>query len=93
MLLAVTTSHGRQCGLDGGLEEIVEEFDGSRIQYGFIRVQDPNTQVTKFVLINWSGEGAPVLRKGTAICSNVHFKPRSAAAHCSWGRAMCWPRV
>eukprot|EP00730_Choanoeca_flexa_P006764 TRINITY_DN12221_c0_g1_i3.p1 TRINITY_DN12221_c0_g1~~TRINITY_DN12221_c0_g1_i3.p1 ORF type:complete len:205 (+),score=41.08 TRINITY_DN12221_c0_g1_i3:39-617(+) len=49
---------------DGGLEEIVEEFNGSRIQYGFVRVEDPNTKVTKFVLINWSGEGAPVIRKG-----------------------------
>jgi hypothetical protein len=46
------------------LEEIVEEFNGSRIQYGFVRVEDPNTKVTKFVLVNWSGEGAPVLRKG-----------------------------
>eukprot|EP00055_Hartaetosiga_balthica_P006428 m.20097 g.20097 ORF g.20097 m.20097 type:complete len:328 (-) comp5217_c0_seq1:1641-2624(-) len=46
------------------LEEFLEEFEGSKIQYGFIKVTDPNQAVDKFVLINWSGEGAPVLRKG-----------------------------
>ncbi|EDQ88359.1 uncharacterized protein MONBRDRAFT_37542 [Monosiga brevicollis MX1] len=53
---------------DGDFDEFAEEFNGSKVQYGFCRVKDPNTGIFKFVLVNWSGEGAPVLRKGT--CAN-----------------------
>ncbi|CAG8453092.1 14156_t:CDS:10 [Funneliformis mosseae] len=37
----------------GGLEELVEEFNDGRIQYAFVRVIDPNTELPKFVLIGW----------------------------------------
>ena len=39
--------------LDGGFEEAVDEFNGGKMMYGFIRVTDPNTQLPKNVLINW----------------------------------------
>jgi hypothetical protein len=39
--------------LDGGLEELEEEFEGSKIQYAFARVIDPNSKLPKFVFISW----------------------------------------
>ncbi|KAJ2078677.1 actin binding protein [Coemansia sp. RSA 988] len=48
----------------GGLEELGEEFDDGKVQYAFARVQDPNTNLPKFVFISWCGQGVPVFRKG-----------------------------
>lgn len=56
---------------DGGLEEFVEEFNGSHIQYGYARITDDNHGTSKYIFVNWSGEGAPVERKG--LCAN-HVK-------------------
>ncbi|CAD7080559.1 unnamed protein product [Hermetia illucens] len=53
---------------DGGLEELCDELNSGKIMYAFARIEDPTTSLTKFLLINWQGEGAPVLRKGT--CAN-----------------------
>lgn len=55
---------------DGGLEELVEELNCGKIMYAFCKVQDPNTSLSKFILINWQGEGAPLVKKG--CCAN-HF--------------------
>ncbi|KAF2347517.1 Actin-depolymerizing factor domain [Trinorchestia longiramus] len=52
---------------DGGLEELADELNSSKVMYAVIRVTDPKTTRTKYVLINWVGEACPVLRKG--ICS------------------------
>ncbi|EXX51931.1 uncharacterized protein OCT59_023023 [Rhizophagus irregularis] len=54
----------------GGLEELVEEFNDGKIQYAFVRVIDPNTELPKFVLIGWCGEGVPEIKKGLF---NSHF--------------------
>ncbi|XP_075532911.1 actin binding protein 1 isoform X3 [Dermacentor variabilis] len=54
----------------GGLEELTEELNCGKIMYAFCRVQDPNTSISKFILINWQGEGAPLVKKG--CCAN-HF--------------------
>ncbi|XP_037504612.1 drebrin-like protein isoform X3 [Rhipicephalus sanguineus] len=54
----------------GGLEELTEELNCGKIMYAFCRVQDPNTNISKFILINWQGEGAPLVKKG--CCAN-HF--------------------
>lgn len=40
---------------DGGLDEMVDEFHGSKIMYGYVRVKEPNTGLPKFVFINWVG--------------------------------------
>ncbi|KAI0027139.1 hypothetical protein K488DRAFT_38376, partial [Vararia minispora EC-137] len=48
----------------GGLEELEEEFSDGRIQYAFARVIDPNSQLPKFVQINWCGDGVPEAKKG-----------------------------
>ncbi|KAL2092806.1 hypothetical protein ACEWY4_012604 [Coilia grayii] len=53
---------------DGGLEELVEELNSGKVMYGFCRVQDPNSGLPKYVLINWTGEGVKDARKG--ICAN-----------------------
>lgn len=53
---------------DGGLVEMAEDFNSGSIMYAFCQVQDPKTTLPKYVLINWQGEGAPVVRKGT--CAN-----------------------
>lgn len=38
---------------DGGLAELNEDLNTSNIMYGFVRVLDPKTSLTKYVLINW----------------------------------------
>ncbi|CAB0010388.1 unnamed protein product [Nesidiocoris tenuis] len=53
---------------DGGLDELQCELNSGKIQYAFARVRDPKTTLPKCVLINWQGEGAPFVRKGT--CAN-----------------------
>ncbi|CAL1568081.1 unnamed protein product [Knipowitschia caucasica] len=52
----------------GGLEEMSEEFNSGKVMYAFCRVQDPNSGLPKYVLINWTGEGVNSSRKG--ICAN-----------------------
>ncbi|KAJ6624892.1 hypothetical protein B0H10DRAFT_2004715, partial [Mycena sp. CBHHK59/15] len=49
---------------DGGLEELEEEFSDGRMQYAFARVLDPNSNLPKFVQINWCGDGVPEQKKG-----------------------------
>ncbi|XP_067656864.1 drebrin-like protein B [Haliotis asinina] len=44
---------------EGGIEEMTEELNSGKIMYGYCRVKDPNTDLPKYVLINWQGEGAP----------------------------------
>ena len=38
---------------DGGLEELVEELNSGKVMYAFCRVEDPNSGLPKYVLINW----------------------------------------
>ncbi|CAH2091448.1 unnamed protein product [Euphydryas editha] len=56
---------------DGGLTELIDEFNSGKIQYAFLKVDLPDGSISKYVLINWQGEGAPTVRKGT--CAN-HVK-------------------
>lgn len=46
-----------------------DEFDEGKILYGFVRVIEPISSLTKFVLISWLGAGVPVSMKGAF---NVH---------------------
>ena len=39
--------------LDGGIEELVDELNTGRIQYAYVKMNDPNTGLPKFVLVNW----------------------------------------
>ncbi|KAK7065738.1 hypothetical protein SK128_008074, partial [Halocaridina rubra] len=59
---------------EDGLEEMAEDLNSSKIMYAVVRVTDPNTTRPKIVLINWQGEGAPNLRKGTCArhLSDLH---------------------
>ena len=41
------------CAGDGGLDELTEDFNPSKIQYAFLKVEDQKTSLPKFVLINW----------------------------------------
>uniref|UniRef100_UPI003590137E drebrin-like protein B n=1 Tax=Myxine glutinosa TaxID=7769 RepID=UPI003590137E len=50
-----------------GLEELVDELNSGKVMYAFCRVQDSNSGLTKFVFINWTGEGVKTARKG--ICA------------------------
>ncbi|KAF9437008.1 hypothetical protein BGZ76_002278 [Entomortierella beljakovae] len=49
---------------NGGLEELEEEFVDGKIQYAFARVVDPYSQLNKFVLVAWCGDGVPESKKG-----------------------------
>lgn len=51
-----------------GIEELIEDLNSGQIMYAFLKVMDPKTSLPKNVLINWQGEGAPNVRKGT--CAN-----------------------
>lgn len=53
---------------DGGLEEMIDRLSSSHIMYAFCKVIDTKTSLPKCLLINWQGEGAPIVRKGT--CAN-----------------------
>ncbi|XP_017486415.1 PREDICTED: drebrin-like protein B [Rhagoletis zephyria] len=55
---------------DGGLEELYDEFSESKILYAFCEAKDNNAQVSRYILINWQGECAPMQRLG--VCMN-HF--------------------
>ncbi|KAJ1679889.1 actin binding protein [Spiromyces aspiralis] len=46
------------------LEDLLEEFDESKIQYAFARVTDPNTKLPKFIFLSWCGNGVPVVYRG-----------------------------
>ncbi|KAG0349396.1 hypothetical protein BG005_011013 [Podila minutissima] len=48
----------------GGLEELEDEFVDGKIQYAFARIIDPNSQLNKFILIGWCGDGVPESKKG-----------------------------
>lgn len=41
------------CVADGGIEEMSEDLNSSKIQYAYCRVLDSNTNLPKYVLINW----------------------------------------
>ncbi|GBP37826.1 Drebrin-like protein [Eumeta japonica] len=56
---------------DGGLTELIDELNSGKIMYAFLKVDVPDSSIAKYVLINWQGEGAPTVRKGT--CAN-HVK-------------------
>jgi hypothetical protein len=55
---------------DGGIEEMLEDLSSGKIMYAYIKVIDSNTNLPKFVFINWQGEGVPEGRKG-ACASHV----------------------
>jgi len=65
---------------DGGLDELIEDFNPSKIQYALLKVEDPKTSLPKYVLINWQGESTPGVRKGSCA---MHFRDveRSLAGH------------
>ncbi|KAK9480212.1 hypothetical protein V1514DRAFT_350445 [Lipomyces japonicus] len=62
----------------GDLDQFTDEFSDGRIQYGFARVIDPNSQLPKFVLVGWSGEGVPERAKGYF---NSHFSSVARLFH------------
>lgn len=39
--------------IDGGIEELAEDLNSSKIMYAFCRVNDPKTSLPKYVLVNW----------------------------------------
>ncbi|CAG8471373.1 23582_t:CDS:10 [Cetraspora pellucida] len=49
---------------DGGLDELQEEFNDGKIQYAYVKLKDPNSELPKIVLIGWCGEGVPEAKKG-----------------------------
>lgn len=56
----------------GGIDAVAEELNDGKIQYAFVRVKDPNTQLIKFILVNFQGEAVlDLVHKGT--CAN-HIK-------------------
>lgn len=38
---------------EGGISELVDELNGSKVMYAYCKVMDPNTSLPKYVLINW----------------------------------------
>ncbi|KAJ3410880.1 hypothetical protein HDV05_003135 [Chytridiales sp. JEL 0842] len=61
---------------DGGLEELQEEWEDSKILYAFCRVIEPISKLPKFVFISWCGEGVPVAKKGYIQGFHVHVNAR-----------------
>ncbi len=40
---------------EGELVDLIEDFSEGRVQFAFVKVKDPNTTLTKYVLIGWVG--------------------------------------
>ncbi|ELT87073.1 hypothetical protein CAPTEDRAFT_173451 [Capitella teleta] len=53
---------------DGGFEEFMDDLNSGKIMYGYLCVLDPNTNLPKYVFVNWQGEGVPEMKKGS--CAN-----------------------
>ncbi|KAL9128812.1 MAG: hypothetical protein Q9217_002593 [Psora testacea] len=49
---------------EGELLDLIDEFSDGKIQFAFAKVKDPNTTLSKSVLIGWCGEGVPERTKG-----------------------------
>ncbi|KAL8791051.1 MAG: hypothetical protein Q9213_000258 [Squamulea squamosa] len=49
---------------EGDLADLIDELSDGRVQFAFVRVNDPNTTLPKFVLVAWCGEGVPERTKG-----------------------------
>lgn len=49
---------------EGELVDLIDEFSDGRVQFAFVKVNDPNTTLPKYVLIAWCGEGVPERTKG-----------------------------
>lgn len=41
--------------VDGGLEELNDEFSDGKVQFAYAKVIDPNTELPKYVFIGWVG--------------------------------------
>ncbi|KAG9069381.1 rab32, member RAS oncoprotein [Linnemannia hyalina] len=73
----------------GGLEELEDEFADGKIQYAFVRTVDPYSQLNKFVLIAWCGDGVPESKKGlfnshlTDVSQFLKVKPKTDKAFSS----------
>lgn len=85
-------------GIDGGLEEMVEELNSGKVMYGFCRVKDPNSGLPKYVLINWvSGDRAGLNWEGDgAPCSAFRGSRRAGEglrlrSRCCWHESMVSP--
>lgn len=50
--------------VEGELVDLIDEFSDGRIQFAFVKVNDPNTSLPKYVLVAWCGEGVPERTKG-----------------------------
>ena len=50
--------------IEGELVDLIDEFSDGRVQFAFVKVNDPNTTLPKCVLIGWCGEGVPERTKG-----------------------------
>lgn len=72
--------------LDGDLTNLIDDFSDGRIQFAFVRVNDPNTSLPKFVLIAWCGEGVPERTKGyftshlATVSRILHVRPSSSSS-------------
>lgn len=59
-----TNSNILKPGLSGnsGLEELLQSFQDSRVQYGFVSVNSGDGKQQKVILIHWQGEAVPALK-------------------------------
>jgi len=59
-----TNSNIIKSGLSGsgGLEELLQNLQGSKVQYGFSSIGSADGKQQKIVLIHWQGEAVPAIR-------------------------------
>lgn len=53
LVIYLIVSLGLHVLVDGGIEEMTEDLNSSKIMYAYCRILDPNTNLPKYVLINW----------------------------------------
>uniref|UniRef100_T1E813 Putative cell migration n=1 Tax=Anopheles aquasalis TaxID=42839 RepID=T1E813_ANOAQ len=65
---------------EDGICELAGELNSGKIQYAFLRVDNSETGIAKFVFINWQGEGGTDRTEGN-VCE--------ACARCDGSGARC----
>ncbi|XP_063697165.1 drebrin-like protein [Culicoides brevitarsis] len=59
---------------DGGLMELQEDLNAGKVLYGFIKILEPEAQVTKYVLLHWQGEASPNSRRAVSASHLLQVK-------------------
>ena len=65
----------------GGLDELLDEFEDGKIQFAICRVHDRQSSLHKVVFISWCPEGVPVFKKSLFSSHSADVRRRFSGYH------------